>query len=58
MDVTAIDLVKALTVAMGRDEEQELDDYLVDSLVEATAALVAVLDEILKATNEDERVLL
>lgn len=58
MNVTAAELVAALTVAEGMDEDQELDDYLIDSLAGASATLIAVLDEILKATKEDERILL
>ena len=58
MQVTAIELVNALIVAMGRDEDQELDDYLVDSLANTIATLLAVLEEILKVTDKDERVLL
>ena len=58
MQVTALDLVNALTVAMGRDEDQELDDYLIDNLASAIATLLAVLEEILKVTEDDERALL
>jgi len=58
MEVTATDLVKALTVAMGKDPEEDTLDYLVDHLAEAIATLIAVLDELLKATKDDERVLL
>ena len=58
MQVTAIELVNALIVAMGRDEDQELDDYLVGSLANTIATLLAVLEEILKVTDKDERVLL
>jgi hypothetical protein len=58
VNVTAAELVAALTVAEGMDEDQELDDYLIDSLAGASATLIAVLDEILKATKEDERILL
>ena len=58
MQVTALDLVNALTVAMGRDEDQELDDYLIDNLAAAIATLLAVLEEILKVTKNDERILL
>ena len=58
MQVTANELVQALTMAMGRDEDQELDGYLIDNLAGAIAALLAVLEEILKVTEDDERVLL
>ncbi len=58
MQVTANELVQALTVTMGRDEDQELDDYLIDNLAGAIAALLAVLEEILKVTKNDERILL
>ncbi|KKL99546.1 hypothetical protein LCGC14_1813290 [marine sediment metagenome] len=58
MQVTANELVQALTMAMGRDEDQELDDYLIDNLAIAIATLLAVLEEILKVTKNDERVLL
>jgi hypothetical protein len=58
MDVTAGELVAALTVAMGRDEDEETMEYLVDNLAEAIAMLVAILDEILEASKDDERTLL
>jgi len=58
VQVTANELVQALTMAMGRDEDQELDDYLIDNLAIAIATLLAVLEEILKVTKNDERVLL
>ena len=58
MDVTATELVQALLVAMGKDEDVDTVDYLIDNLTEAIAILTAVLDELLKATKEDERQLL
>jgi len=58
VDVTAAELVQALTVAARMDEDQELDDYLVDSLTTTAATLIAVLEEILKVIEQDERVLL
>ena len=58
MDVTAGELVAALTVAMGRDEDEDTVEYLIDNLAEAIATLMAVLQEILDVTKDDERVLL
>jgi len=58
MEVKASDLVRALTVAMGRDEDEDTAEYLVNNLAEAIAQLMAVLDEILDVTKDDERVLL
>jgi cysteine sulfinate desulfinase/cysteine desulfurase-like protein len=58
MDVNATELVNALRVALGRDEDQETVEYLVDNLAEAIATLMSVLDELLNATRDDERQLL
>lgn len=58
MEPTASDLVDALTVAMGRDEDEDIAEYLINNVAEAIAKLMAALDEILKATKDDERVLL
>ncbi len=58
VNALTMERVNALTVAMGRDEDQELDDYLIDNLTAAIAALLAVLEEILKVTEDDERILL
>jgi hypothetical protein len=56
--ITAGDLVDALTVAMGRDEDEDTTEYLIDNLAEAIAQLMAVLDEILEVSKDDERTLL
>jgi predicted house-cleaning noncanonical NTP pyrophosphatase (MazG superfamily) len=58
MDVTAEQLVLALTVAMGRDPDEDAMEYLIDNLAEAIATLMAVLQEILEASKDDERTLL
>jgi len=58
VEPTASDLVDALTVAMGRDEDEDIAEYLINNVAEAIAKLMAALDEILKATKDDERVLL
>lgn len=57
-DVTAGDLVNALTVAMGRDEDEDTIEFLINNIAEATAMLMAVLNEILEVTKDDERTLL
>ena len=57
-ELTASDLVSALTVAMGRDEDEDTIEYLINNIAEATAMLMAVLDEILEVTKDDERTLL
>ena len=58
MEPTANDLVQALTVVMGRDEDEDLAEFLVNNLAGAIAKLMAALDEILKVAKQDERVLL
>lgn len=58
MDVTAEQLVLALTVAMGKDPDEDTIEYLIDNLAEAIAQLMAVLSEILEASKDDERTLL
>ena len=58
VNALTMERVNALTVTMGRDEDQELDDYLIDNLAAAIATLLAVLEEILKVTEDDERILL
>ena len=58
MDVTAEQLVFALTVAMGKDPDEDTIEYLIDNLAEAIAQLMAVLSEILEASKDDERTLL
>jgi hypothetical protein len=57
-EVTASDLALAFVVAKRRDEDEDTGDYLVNSLTDAIASLLAVLDEILAITKDDERVLL
>ena len=57
MDVTAEELVKALTVAAHKDEDQETLEFLIDNLGEATALIMAALTELLKATRHNERTL-
>ena len=58
MEPTANELVQALTVVMGRDEDEDLAEFLVNNLAGAIAKLMAALDEILKVAKQDERVLL
>ena len=58
MEPTASDLVSALIVTMRKDQDEDVAEYLIDNLTEAIAQLTAVLDEILKVTKKDERVLL
>ena len=53
-DITAQDLVEALTVAMGKDSDEDTLEYLIDNLAEAIAQLMAVLGEILEASKDDE----
>ena len=55
--VNAEDLVSAMVVAMGRDEDEEFIDFLINNVGEATAALMAALEELLKESNKDERTL-
>ncbi len=57
-DITAGELVAALTGGMGIDDDEDPLEYLIDSLTEAIALLLAALDEALKATRDDERNLL
>ena len=56
-DVTAEQLVKALTVAAGKEEEQETLEFLIDNLGEAAALIMAALTALLKESNKDERTL-
>jgi len=55
--VDATVLVKALVVAMQRDDDEEFLEYLINNIADATAALMAALDELLKESNKDERTL-
>ena len=56
-EVTAQDLVQALTVAMGKDPDEDTMEYLIDNLAEAIATLMAVLSELLEASKDDEHTL-
>ena len=58
MDGTTRELVAALTATMGRDEETPVIDFLIDNLAEAVALLTVALEEVLKATELDERTVL
>ncbi len=58
MDPSANELVAALTVAMGKDEDEDTAEFLINNLSSAIAKLMAALDEILKVAKKDERVLL
>ena len=57
MDVSAQELVAALVVAMQRDDDEEFMEFLINNIADATAALTAALEELLKESNKDERTL-
>ena len=57
MDISAEELVDAIIVTMQRDEDEELLEFLINNITDATAALMAALQELLKESNKDERTL-
>ena len=56
--VDAKQLVDAVLVENRKDDDEDMGNYLIDKLTEAAAANMAALDEVLKATEDDERTLL
>ncbi len=55
MNVDAEELIRALTVVAGIDDDQEVLDYWIDNVAWAAALLTAALVELLKAAEDDER---